>query len=225
MVTGRDLQPYLVFQGLGVSLLDELAACVVPASLGADKVIFNRGDTPTKFVLIQSGRVKISCESQDGQEQILSFFETGESFAEAALFMRGYPATARTITECELFYMPKKRFQDLLSSNSELALRMVLSLAVKQRKFIRVIEDLSLRDARGRLCHYLSTLSSKNGGVEAGKVTLPVSQGVLAHLLGITEETLSRTIRSLRKDGVLAPLSKGSFEIYDFEKLNEAYAI
>jgi CRP/FNR family transcriptional regulator, dissimilatory nitrate respiration regulator len=225
MVTGKDLHPYLIFEGLSLSLKDELASCLMPASLPPDSVIFHRGDVPTRFVLLQSGRVKICCESQDGQEQILSFFEDGDSFAEAALFMKGYPATARTITQCDLLYMPKKRFQDLLAENSELALRMILSLAVKQRKFLRVIEDLSLRDARGRLCHYLSRLLDDTGLPESRKVTLPVSQGVLAHLLGVTEETLSRTIRSLRKDEILAPLSKGSFEIFDVERLKEAYAI
>ena len=228
MISGKDLQPFPLFNSLGENLRDRIASCLIKVSLPQDALIFERGDPPEKFVLILSGRVKVCCETQDGQEQILSFFEEGESFAEAALFMKGYPATARTMTASELLYMPKKAFQDLLAANPELALRMIVNLSAKQKKFLRVIEDLALRDARGRLCHYLSRIYEQQEREVAGKadaISIPVSQGSLSHLLGITEETLSRTIRSLRKDGILSASGKGRFEILDARRLKEAYAI
>lgn len=225
MVTGRELEPFSIFNGLSESLRDEIASCAVRVILSQDTTIFSRGEPPDKFVLILAGQVKVYCETQDGQEQVMSFFETGESFAEAALFMNGYPASARTMSKSELLYMPKKAFQDLLASNPELALRMILSLSAKQKKFLQVIEDLSLRDARGRLCHYLSQFLKANDPGQGDSITIPVSQGSLSHLLGVTEETLSRTIRSLRKDGILSPTGKGGFEIHDVQRLKEAHAI
>lgn len=225
MVSGEDLRPFLMFQGLPERLRNTLAGCAVERRVPTNTVIFHRGEPPSGFVLIRSGRVKVYCESQDGQEQVLNFFEAGDSFAEAALFLPGYPATARTMAESELIFMPKDRFQQQLSENPELALRMITSLAVKQKKFLRMIEDLALRDARGRLCHYLSTRLDEDTDVDGHQIKIPVSQGSLAQLLGITEETLSRTIRSLRKDGVLGTGGKGIFEVADIGKLKEAYAI
>lgn len=219
-----DLKKFIMFQDLGAEFLGELADCVIVRKISPDTVLFHRGDPPTGFVLIKSGRVKLYCQGQDGQEQILHFFEAGDSFAEAALFLPGYPATARTMTDSELIFVPKDRFQQLLSSNSELALRMIAGLAVKQKRFLNRIEDLTLRDARGRLCHYLSNLLEETVPVQQ-KVQLPVTQGALAQLLGVTEETMSRTIRSLRKDGLLVAGGKGWFEIADTAKLKEAYAI
>lgn len=230
MISGKDLQPFPLFNSLGENLRDRIASCLIKVSLPQDALIFERGDPPEKFVLILSGRVKVCCETQDGQEQVLRFFEQGESFAEAALFMQGYPATARTMIDSELLYMPKKAFLDLLAANPELALRMIVSLSTKQTNFLRTIEDLALRDARGRLCHYLSRLSMQQeaygvAGDGSLIITIPVSQGNLSHFLGVTEETLSRTIKSLRKDGILSASGKGRFEILDTQRLKEAYVI
>lgn len=225
MVDTADLGQYLLFEGLPPELLKLVANCLVPRTVPADTIIFSRGEPPTRFVLVQSGRVKVYSETLDGQKQVLSFFEAGETFAEAAMFLPAYPATARTMTECQLLFVARNDFQQLLGDHPELAMRMIVGLSLKQKKFLRVIEDLSLRDARGRLCHYLSRLSREQGLEGNGGIDVPVSQSNLAEMLGVTEETLSRTIRSLLQDGVLAGKAKGRIDVADMRRLREAYAL
>lgn len=90
MVTGKELQVFGLFSSLSEALRDRIAACAIRASIPQDMIIFEKGDPPEKFVLLLSGRVKVYSETQGGQEHVLSFFEAGDTFAEAALFMKGY---------------------------------------------------------------------------------------------------------------------------------------
>ncbi len=223
MISGQDLKSFSIFSGLSDTLLDLLAGVAVRKRLAADVAVFVKGETPNGFALLVSGQVKVYCESLGGSHQVLSFFEPGDSFAEAALFMEGYPATARTMVKSEILWIPKLGFQSLLVENPELTLSLVITLASRQRKLVGMVEDLTLRDARGRLCHYLSRLLSQEKGDKG--IQIPVSQAALAQLLGVTEETLSRTIKSLRKDGIISSASKGHFGIEDVSALERAYAI
>lgn len=225
MIVGSELQQFSIFQDLHTELLDLLAGYAIRKHFKANTTIFTRGETPQGFVLICSGQVKVYCDSIDGNHQILSLFETGQSFGEAALFMPGYPANARTLVDTEILWIPKLGFQDLLGKNPELALRLVITLASRQRKLVRMVEDLTLRNARGRLCHYLSQLLKQQNSRALPEIQIPVPQTTLAKLLGVTEETLSRTIKSLKKDGIITTESKGQFGIKDLDALEKAYAI
>jgi CRP/FNR family transcriptional regulator, dissimilatory nitrate respiration regulator len=223
MISGQELKTFAIFHGLGDKLLDLLAGCAVRKSLGADVAVFVKGEKPHGFALIVTGQIKVYCESMGGSHQVLGFFEPGDSFAEAALFLNGYPATARTMMKSEIIWIPKLGFQSLLVENPELTLNLVMTLASRQRKLVGMVEDLTLRDARGRLCHYLSRLLSEEKGDNG--IQIPVSQAALAQLLGVTEETLSRTIKSLRKDGIISSASKGHFGIENVKALERAYTI
>lgn len=219
------LANFKLFSGVSNTHLEPLEDALVKRELGPDNLIFQRGEEPSGFYLILSGRVKVFRNSFRGQEQIIGVFGPGDSFAEAALFRPGYPASSVTMVPTELIFVEKERFLKRLGDNPQLALRLLVGMSAKQHHLVNLIEDLSLRDARGRLCHYLSSLVPNSSGSGQIQVQLPVTQVTLAQLFGITEETLSRSVRSLRKDGVLAPTTKGGFVIHDLERLKKAYAI
>lgn len=220
----HQLSRFGLFSGVSPTALEPLESALLKREMGPDTTIFQRGESPSGFYLVLNGRVKVYRDSHRGQEQVLGFFGPGESFAEAAIFQPSYPASSSTLIKTELIFVEKERFLHRLAENPELSMRLLVGLASKQRRLVNLIEDLTLRDARGRLCHYLSGLLPPQGDKEA-IVQLPVPQATLAQLLGITEETLSRSIRSLRKDGVLHPSTKGNFVVDDLDKLRTAYAI
>ncbi len=147
------------------------------------------------------------------------------SLAEAALFSQGYPVSATTLEPCQLIFVERERFLAQLSSSPELAIRLLVGLSAKLHHLVGRIEDLTLRDARGRLCNYLGAFIPESVTTGPTEVRLPVSQVALAQLLGITEETLSRSIRSLRKDGLLEADSRGNFIVEDADRFRRAYSI
>ena len=84
---------------------------------------------------------------------------------------------------------------DLISGNPSLALNMLAVLSARLRQFTVQIENLSLKEVPGRLAGYLLYLSEEQKS--ADRVTLSISKGQLASLLGTIPETLSRVFSKM----------------------------
>ena len=73
------------------------------------------------------------------------------------------------------------------------------------RRFARQIEELSFADAPARLASYLIDLAARKSTNFQGKtyLELDMRKGELASRLGTVSETLSRTFRKLKEEGVI----------------------
>lgn len=217
-----DLTKIPLFSGLGPGDVEALQGAVQTRKLTGGTSVFCEGDPVRGFYIVQRGAVKIFKTSPRGQEQVLAVNTPGQSFAEAAVFMgRGYPASAECLEDSELVFVEREAFVRLLRSDPDLALRMLGGMALKLRHLVALVEDLTLRDARGRLSRYLLGLLPE--GAEAPVlVELPAQQLLIARMLGVTPETLSRTLKSMKEEGALAIEGHGRFSVLDLESLREA---
>ena len=175
------------------------------------------------FYLVRAGRVKIFKMSAEGNEQVLTVCGPGKIFAEAALFkMTTYPASAEALEETALLFVEKAVLLDALRREPEMALRMLVGMAERLQSLVKLVEDLTLRDARSRTARYLTTLVDPAAG-SPQQQRLPVSQALLARMLGLTNETLSRTMKVLREEGLIEPTTqRGVLVIRDVARLREA---
>ena len=218
-----QLKDFALFSGLSQEDAIALETSTNIRRHPAGTVIFEQGQPAIGFYLVLAGAVKIYKLSPKGQEQILTMVGPGGSFAEAAVFLgKGYPASAECLQESQLIFVERAVLLRLLQHDSELALRMMAGMALKLRQLVSLVEDLTLRDARGRLCRYLLTLSNSHNGDPSTEINLPTSQVVLAHLLGLTSETLSRTLRVLKDEGVIDTSRGGRIEVHSLEELRLA---
>ncbi|MEJ2519093.1 MAG: Crp/Fnr family transcriptional regulator [Desulfuromonadales bacterium] len=166
---------------------------------------------------VLNGKVKVYKLSPEGKERILHVIHPGGTFAEAAIFGEGlYPAYAEPLQTSRLIFLPKEAFLDLLRSNSRIAINMIAGLAKFLRQFANQIEDLTFKDVPSRLAHYLMDLSRGTKDT----VVLPISKSQLASNLGTVSETLSRTLRKLADDDLIAVSGK-TVDILDFDRLEE----
>ncbi len=183
----------------------------------AGGTIFDEAQPARALYLVQSGQVKIFKINPRGQEQILAVIPAGQTFAEAAVFMGGnYPASAQCLEDSRVISVERQALLQLMGQDPELALRMMAGMALKLRRLVGLVEDLTLHDARGRLARYLTALG------EDDTILLPTQQNVLARLLGLTSETLSRTFKTLREEGILGPLQGRRMAILDRSALLRA---
>jgi CRP/FNR family transcriptional regulator len=83
----------------------------------------------------------------------------------------------------------------LLGKNPGLSLKLLADLSLKLRQFAVQIENLSLKEVPARLATYLLVLAEEQG--RGDQVTLSISKGQLASLLGTIPETLSRIFAKL----------------------------
>jgi len=196
----ETLRSIPLFAGLSPAQYGALARIAVRRSLPKGETIFSEGDEGTGFYVVLTGRVKISKVSVDGKEQILHLFGSGEPFGEVSVFTgQGFPADAVTAIASTLLFFPRGEFVALIRRDPDLALNMLAQLSLRLRHFAGVIEDLSLKEVPGRLAKYLLYLSSEN----EGHVSLDISKGQLAALLGTIPETLSRILAKMNRRGLI----------------------
>lgn len=185
-----------LFNGLPADQLNAIGQIAVERKFNKGQIIFSEGDEAKGFFVVADGRVKIYKVSSEGKEQILHIFETGQSFGEVTVFAaKQMPANAQTLAKSRLLFFPRSAFVDLITANPSLALNMLAVMSKKLRRFTIQIENLSLKEIPARLATYLIYLAEEQGSADA--VTLNISKGQLASLLGTIPETLSRIFAKL----------------------------
>lgn len=193
-----------LFANLPPEDLRRVAEIATPCRYEKKAAIFREGERADGFYVVGEGRVKVFKLSEEGKEQVLHLIGPGQSFAEATLFEGGtFPAHAEALEVCDLVFLPKRPFTDLLEKNPRIALRMMASLSRWLKRMIDLVESIALRDVEARLVRYLSEeLCGRGVPVRDGSMLeLEVGKSVLASRLGTVPETFSRTLKKLQDEG------------------------
>ena len=202
----EQLKKPFLFSGLNDADLAELATITVRRAFRKGETLFCEGDEATGFYLLLSGRIKLCRMSHDGREKVLHFVQPRETFAEAAFFGDGrYPAEARATEGGELLYLTREGFLELMGRNPGFALNLVVSLSHMLRRFVRQIEELSFADVTSRLASFLIRRADEKSISYAGitYLDLGIKKVELASRLGTASETISRTLRKLKDEGII----------------------
>lgn len=202
----EQLRKPLLFSGLNDADLTELAEITIRRTFKKAESLFSEGEEATGFYLLVSGSIKLCRMSADGREKVLHFVKPRETFAEAAFFGDGkYPAEARAMEAGEVLYIPRQGFMELMTRNSNFALNLVVSLSLMLRQFARQIEELSFADVTSRLASFLVRRAAEKSTSYDGIVyiDLGIKKGELASRLGTAGETISRTLKKLKEEGII----------------------
>ncbi len=166
------------------------------------EIIFHGGASADGFHIIVDGRVKVCRYGADGREQVLHIFEGGEPCGEVAVFEgRDFPATAEAMALSRTLFIPRDDFLRLARTRPDLLMNMLAMLSRRLRRFVEMIDDLSLKEVSTRLARHLLDLSEKAGS--AKDVELATSKAMLAARLGAVAETLSRTLTRMQNKGII----------------------
>lgn len=214
-----------IFSGLNSKILKQISQLGSRKVYKKDSTILNENETGSMFFVIISGKVKVSRSSEDGREIILSILNPTDFFGEMAI-LDGLNRSANVIAleTVELFLIQRADFLNLLNENPEIAISLLQELTRRLRASDMKIKSLSLRDAEGKVASVILQLAEDIGKIKNGKVEierLPV-QHDLANMAGTSRETISRTINSFAKRGLIE-FEGSHLRIVDFEKFKELF--
>ncbi|PIE66886.1 MAG: transcriptional regulator [Deltaproteobacteria bacterium] len=180
-----------LFKGLSESELDEISVIAIDRQYQRGQSIFMEGDQADGFYIVAAGRVKIFKTSLDGKEQILHIYGPGNPFGEVPVFSGSrFPANAQALVKSQVIFLPRTDFVRLIAEHPSLSMNMLGELSMRLRQFTMQIENLSLKEVPSRLASYLTVLAEEQEGTD--EISLSISKGQLASLLGTIPETLSR---------------------------------
>jgi len=208
-----------VFSDLSQNQLEAVRNIVIEKEFNRGEIIFSDGDDANGFYVVAEGQVKIYKMSFDGKEQTLHIFGSGEPFGEVPVFSgKSFPANAQSIVRSRVLFFPRKDFVELITANPSMALNMLAVLSMRLRQFTVQIENLSLKEVPSRLATYLVWLADEQE--TKNFVTLTISKGQLASLLGTIPETLSRIFAKMAGDNLIE-VSGRNINLIDREGLED----
>lgn len=108
--------------------------------------------------------------------------------------------TARTIARSQVLMIPGAVLREALREDAGLAVAVAEEVAGCYSGVVRALKSYKLRGALERLANYLLSQQQRQGG--GPTLRLPCQKRVLASLLGMTPENLSRAFASLGDYGV-----------------------
>ena len=185
-----------IFSGLPDDQIAAIQQIAMEKPVNKSEIIFSEGDEGNGFFVVAEGRVKIFKMSPEGKEHILHILGRGQPFGEVSVFAgQKFPANAQALDKGRILFFPRVAIVDLVAASPSLALNMLAVMSKKLRQFAVQIENLSLKEMPARLASYLIYLAHEQQSEEA--VTLKISKGQLASILGTIPETLSRVFAKL----------------------------
>ena len=134
--------------------------------LPAGAILFVEGQSPRGIFILCSGKVNLSATSREGKILILKTAEAGEALGMSAVISgMGYELTAETATPCQVNFVERKHFLELMQAQSEIGMQTAQCLS----------RDFRIRPSRhSRPCSY-PLLRGKAGEAFAVKFTDPGS--------------------------------------------------
>ena len=193
-----------MFADLPAAEIQAIAEGSTLKTLEKGEMLFREGERASGFYVMQTGRVSVFRLTPDGREQIICIFEPPESFAEVVLAtVETYPANAAALEPSQVVVINKTHFRDLVCRKPELALHMLASMSLHLKFLVQSLQDIKGRQIEGRLADWLLKQSPAAAAGCPASINLKISKKTLAGQLGVTSETLSRTLSRFKREGLI----------------------
>ncbi|MFA3783118.1 Crp/Fnr family transcriptional regulator [Melioribacteraceae bacterium 4301-Me] len=215
-----------IFSDLNDETLTKIEQIGTRKNYNKDSIILQEDEVGTAMFLIIKGKVKVSRQSTDGKEVILTILSDSDFFGEMAI-LDGLTrsATVTAIENTELFIIQRNDFLNLLKGHPEISIALLQELTQRLRNADIKIKALSLKDAEGKVATVILQIADDIGKIKQGIVEiekLPLQQD-LANMAGTSRETISRVLHSFAKKGFIE-LEGGKLRILNYEKFREIYS-
>ena len=162
--------------------------------------LFELGQSPDFLHVLVDGLVELFAVSA-GRETTMRIVEPVTSFILAAVVTdMPYLMSARTLASSRILLVPAALVREVVKQDCALMQATMRELALAYRDMVRALTDMKLRQSGERLGNLLLQQDERQGGT--GQFRLKAEKRVLASLLGMTPENLSRAFGALGQHGV-----------------------
>jgi len=196
--------------------LDRVAS---QAEFVAHDLLVEEGEVAIHLFNVSSGLVKLYKLLSDGRRQITGFLGKGDFIGFPFARVNAYTAEAVTPVRGCRFSRPD--LVRLMGEVPGLEHRLLASIGDTLAAAQEQMMLLGRKNARERLASFLILQAARQerGGYVGERVALPMSRTDIADFLGLTTETVSRTLTQLRKDRLIDILGTEAVVLRDREQL------
>jgi len=198
-----DARPFSVCNVISDADIARLAAAAIVTEVAAGSTFIEESEPAHSFFNITRGTAKLFKLLPDGRRQITGFAGVGHFLGLAV--SDTYAFTAEAIDPVRLCRFPRSRLRMLLDDFPAMEKRL---LEVAGNELVAAQEQMLLlgrKTARERLASFLVMQSRQamNCLHARTRFPLPMTRSDIADYLGLTIETVSRTLTKFRGEGLI----------------------
>jgi CRP/FNR family transcriptional regulator len=190
--------------------------------LRPEAVLFHEGSAAESIYIVRTGNLKCVRVLEDGYHQVLSFAGRGDVLGFES-FYRGLQLTsAKALDSATVFAIPAHGLDGLRERSPAFDAALQFALSRQLARAGDMAELLAAVAADTKLARFLVWLSARmvESGQSGLRLHLRMGRRDIASLLGVANETISRSFTRLAESGVLEVVDR-DVRIIDLDALKE----
>jgi CRP/FNR family transcriptional regulator len=194
------------FCGLVGPILERLEGRVSSHTYKPGQILFCEGDSPAALYVIRSGFLKLYRGAPSGDETVLRLLGPGDVAGYRPLFAdEPFAATAEALEPTAVCSLSRRELMGLLERSPKLVLWFLKKLAVDLRTSEDELMCRSQETVARRTARWLIHIVERNdtNRVSGSMLTSSLQRSEIARIVGTTPETLSRTLHTFARQGIL----------------------
>jgi CRP/FNR family nitrogen fixation transcriptional regulator len=185
----------------------------IPLRFGRDEEIHAQEAPVTRLFKVVSGVVRTSRFTVEGRRQIAEFYYAGDVFGLEPGPLHRFAAEA--LSDCEIVVVKRSQVREAVGEAAFTA----AILEATRRELDKAQEHLLVLGRKSAVQRVASFLAGMAGGKAAQAVDLPMGRQDMADYLGLTIETVSRTLTQLQGDLIVEFPSLRRFQVRQWPAL------
>ena len=199
-----------LFALLAADQAEEVARAVVKRRFRRGEALVVQDAPCDALYILLTGRARLVATDARGREVILGAVSPGDYVGELSLIdHQVQPATVRAETQTDALVLARADFARCLPESHAMAYAIMRGLSQRLRQAQRKIESLALMDVHGRVARVLVETAREDA---RGGQTIRerLSRQDVAKMVGASREMVSRVMKDLEQQGLIATLEDGS---------------
>ncbi|MBP2449572.1 Crp/Fnr family transcriptional regulator [Rhizobium leguminosarum] len=198
--------------------LSSLFVSSAAEAVAAGKAICWEGDKANHLFQVEEGVVRLHRIIGEGRRVITAFHFAGDLIG--ASLQNDFLFTAEAVTECRIRRISRKSFHEEVARSNALGPAYISLLCQEAAAAHEQMVLLSKKNAEERLCSFIVKLASRrNAQPRQGLLRVPMNRQDIADHLGLTIETVSRTITKLASRNIVVPEGRHDLRIVNLARL------
>ena len=208
-----------LFRELDAEGLAASATIASRVNLRSGAGLLKQGDPPDHLFLIEKGKVKMTVVTPEGSQLTLRFMAAGDIIGCAAVFRKiVYPATATAVEDTSLLCWSAPQMHELVLRFPQLAANALAIVGGRADEFLQRLREATTERVEQRIARALLRIESREHKSGAAEHHIAVSRQELAEIAGTSLYTVSRTVSTWSRRGIVTA-GRGQSAIRDRDRL------
>jgi len=195
-----------IFAGLSNRELTEILSCARTRTFSRDELLYSQGQPVRSIMVLQSGSVKHTQLSSNGDEVLLRMSGTFEAVnLQSSPHACNHTCSVRAMEQCRAWVWEYNKLHELLERHPRMRQNIAQILVSRLHELEERFREIATEKVARRLALVLLRLSTQLGKSTPDGVQVSLSREELAQMTGTTLFTISRVLSRWAEQGLVSP--------------------